>query len=292
MDKKNILEVNIERAKILGVTQSLEDEFLLIDNLRDAPIPNEPRRINFIVIGICLQGKVSYTIDTQERIINKNDIIVISDRHVIDNYQSTPDTKGLCMIISNNFFNEIIRNVSDVSTLFLFSRNNPVVNATTKEVHTFINYFNVIKRKMSESDNHYRRDLVRTLTMAMFYDMSNVIYRVQHVTDTRQTRADAIFTKFIRLVEENFKRERRVGWYAEQICITPKYLSETVKQVSKRTPNEWIDSFVTLEVRVLLKNSAKSIKEIAMDLNFPNQSFLGKYFKEHVGISPSKYRKT
>jgi AraC-like DNA-binding protein len=92
-------------------------------------------------------------------------------------------------------------------------------------------------------------------------------------------------------VERNFRVERRVGWYAEQLCITPKYLSETVKQVSRRTPNEWIDNYVTLEVRVLLKNSTMSIKEIAQTLNFPNQSFLGKFFKEHVGMSPSDYRK-
>ena len=86
-------------------------------------------------------------------------------------------------------------------------------------------------------------------------------------------------------------KERRVGWYASQLEITAKYLSEVVKNVSKRTPNEWIDSYVVLELRVLLKNSPKSIKEITEELNFPNQSFLGKYFKEHVGVSPSEYRK-
>ena len=64
-----------------------------------------------------------------------------------------------------------------------------------------------------------------------------------------------------------------------------------MKQVSRRTPNDWIDHYVTLEIRVLLKNTNMSIKEIAQELNFPNQSFLGKYFKEHVGISPSAYRK-
>ena len=128
--------------------------------------------------------------------------------------------------------------------------------------------------------------------MAMFYELGNVIYRMQQTSYKRQTRADAIFTSFIMLVEDNYKRERRVGWYAEKLCITPKYLSETVKQVSKRTPNEWIDSYVTLEIRVLLKNSTKSIKEVAMEMNFPNQSFLGKYFKEHVGMSPSAYRRS
>jgi len=94
------------------------------------------------------------------------------------------------------------------------------------------------------------------------------------------------------LVKDNYRKERRVSWYGEQLCITPKYLSETVKQVSHRTPNEWIDHYVTLEIRVLLKNTTMNIKEIAEELSFPNQSFLGKYFKEHVGMSPSKYRRS
>jgi AraC-like DNA-binding protein len=92
-------------------------------------------------------------------------------------------------------------------------------------------------------------------------------------------------------VEKNFHNERRVSWYAHELCISPKYLSETIKQVSRRTPNDWIDNYVTLEIRVLLRNSTRSIKEIAEDMNFPNQSFFGRYFKEHVGMSPSEYRR-
>ena len=149
----------------------------------------------------------------------------------------------------------------------------------------------MLKEKMRATDNKFRRDIVRTLILAMFYDLSNVIVRLQESESKKQTRADSIFTQFIRLVELNFRKERRVGWYAEQLCITPKYLSETVKNVSNRTPNEWIDSYVSLELRVLLKSTTKSIKEISDDMTFPNQSFLGKFFREHVGVSPSAYRK-
>jgi YesN/AraC family two-component response regulator len=126
----------------------------------------------------------------------------------------------------------------------------------------------------------------------MFYDMSGVIYRVEQQDQKVQTRADAFFAKFIRVLEQNFRHERRVSWYAEQLNITPKYLSEVVKKTSKRTPTEWIDNYVILEARVLLKNSTKSIKEIADELHFANQSFLGKYFKEHTGMSPSEFRKS
>ena len=145
---------------------------------------------------------------------------------------------------------------------------------------------------MGEVDNRFRRDIVRTLILAMFYDLSNVIVRVQQGESRRQSRADVIFTRFIHLVEQHFRHERRVGWYAEQLCITPKYLSETVKVVSGRTPNEWVDSYVILELRVMLKTTTKSIKEIAEEMNFPNQSFLGKFFREHVGVSPTVYRRS
>ena len=65
-----------------------------------------------------------------------------------------------------------------------------------------------------------------------------------------------------------------------------------MRQISKRTPNEWIDNYVVREIRVQLKSSTKSIKEISQEMNFPNQSFFGKYFREHTGLSPSAYRRT
>ena len=291
MEKVNIQDVNVNRAKILGASGYIEDDILLLDTLNEAPIPREPRRMNMIVVALCLKGKAQYTIDTQEQLVRKNDVLIISERHVMDNFMASPDLEGLAIILSARFFRDVIQNVSDISSLFLFSKNHPVINFTQKEADVFISYFNLIKQKMTDTDNLFRRDVVRSLMLAMFYDLSNVIYRTRQSSDNRQTRADIIFTKFIHLVEGNYKRERRVGWYAEQLCITPKYLSETVKQVSRLTPNEWIDNYVILEIRVLLKNSTRSIKEIAMEMNFPNQSFLGKFFKERVGMSPSEYRK-
>ena len=194
-------------------------------------------------------------------------------------------------MLSTEYYHGFVQNVKNVSSLLIFSMNNPVVRLTQREIETYTNYFQFIREKIADETHHYRADLVKALLLSMFYDMSNVIWRVEQAGGTPQTRADAIFAQFIRLLQENFRTERRVSWYADQLTITPKYLSEVVKQVSKRTTNEWIDSYVVLEIRVMLRNSTKSIKQICNELNFPNQSFLGKYFKEHVGMSPSEFRK-
>ncbi len=288
---QNIKESDLNKAKTWSESVFLDDDLLLTERINEAPMPTEPRRMNFILIGLCTKGEVMYQLDTKEQIITPGDVLIVSDRHVVDSYRHSEDMEGLCMMMSVNFFREIIQNVNDVNSLFLFSRQHPVFKLEPKEIETFKYYFQVIKQKIGDEGNHFRRDLIRTLLLAMLYDLSNTIYRVLN-NDRPQTRAEVIFTKFIALVAKNFKRERRVSWYAQELCITPKYLSETVKSVSRRTPNEWIDDYIILELRVQLKNSTKNIKQITDDLNFPNQSFLGKFFKEHVGISPSKYRKS
>ena len=291
MEKLQITETSIELAKQWDNSGFLENDLLLLEHMSEVPFPREPRRMNFILIALCTNGQVRYTMDTQEQVVNPGDVLIVSERHVIDNYQATDDLDGLCFIVSVKFFHEIIQNISDLSALFLFSRRHPVLHLMERDQRVFQEYFSVIRSKIHNVDNHFRKDLIRTLLLAMFYDLSDVIYRFQQQTGERQSRADVIFTRFIKFVEEHCKHERRVSWYAQQLGITPKYLSECVKHVSRRTPNEWIDNYVLLELRVLLKNSTKSIKDITQEMNFPNQSFLGKYFKEHVGISPSEYRR-
>ena len=291
--KKQILiqDTEFKKAKNWEGSVCLDDDLLLSDQINKAPMPSEPRKMNFILIGLCTKGQISYRMDTEELVVHAGEMLVASERHVIDGYQPSADMEGLCIMMSVDFFHEIIKSVHDVSSLFVFARMQPVMKLEADEITTFVEYFQVIKQKISDNHNHFRKDLIRTLMLAMFYDVGNVIYRVKNF-DESLLRSEKVFTRFLKMVEENCKRERRVSWYAQQLNITPKYLSTAVKRISGRTAVEWIENYVTMELRVLLKNSTKSIKEITEELNFPNQSFLGKYFKEHVGMTPSAYRKS
>ncbi len=283
-------ESDLKKAKEWSKSVFLDDDLLLTEHINEAPMPTEPRKMNIIIIGLCTQGEIIYKLDTQEQVIKPGDILIVSERHVVDSYRHSPDMQGLCMMMSIHFFHEIIQNIRDVSSLFLFARSHPVMSLEQKEIDTFKAYFNVIKQRLGDKSNHFHKDLIRTLLLAMFYDLSNIIYRVQN-NDRPRSRAESIFLDFIRMVEKNCRTERRVGWYAQQLSMTPKYLTECVKQISQRTPNEWIENYVSLELRVQLKNSNKSIKEIANEMHFPDQSLMGKYFKKIVGLTPLQYRR-
>ncbi len=291
MVNNRITDTTLEEAKQWGNAEYMTDGLILTDRISEAPIPQSSTRLNFILMAMCKKGKAQYSIDTRQQVVKPGDLMFVSERHVIDNYEASPDFECLCIMLTTEYYHGFVQDVKNVSSLLLFSMNNPVVPLTSKEIQVFTNYFETIRKKMADRSHQYRTPLVQALLLAMFYDMSNVIYRVERMTNRKQTRAEAIFANFIHLLEQNFRTQRRVSWYADQLCITPKYLSEIIKKISLRTPNEWIDNYVILEARVLLKNTTKSIKEITDELNFPNQSFLGKYFKEHVGVSPSEYRK-
>lgn len=289
-NKESFSVLNIESARKVYHGSYIDNDMMLFNEVSQLPIPIEPRRMGCKLFALCTQGKAQYSVDTVEYTVYANDMMIISEGQITDDVMLSRDFEGMGIIMSDDFFNEIVKDVHELSTLFLFTRANPVCHLTQQECDNIVDYFRMLKQKTDDLKHHFRRETVRSLLTTMIYDLSNIIFRMQNTVDRRQTRGEAIFTQFLQLVELNFRHERRVSWYAKQLCISPKYLSEIIKQVSRRTPNDWIDNFVTLEIRVLLRNSTKSIKEIAQELNFPNQSFFGKFFKEHVGMSPSQYR--
>ena len=292
MNNIGFRDITVDYAIRMCSGTYIKGDILLIDEMANLPLPKEPRRMQCLLVGMCLKGSARYYVDTVEHVVEPGDLIIINQGRVTHDCTMTPDCRGIGIIIDYNFFKETIKSVHELSSLFLFARNHPVFRLPEDRAYFIRDTFFQMKDKISEPDNHFRRQMVQSLFLTMVYEMCNVIYTAQVKNDGCNSRSEEIFTKFLLLVEANFRTERRVGWYSEQLCISPKYLSETIKMVSKRTPSEWIDSYVTMELRMLFRNTQKSIKEIAQELNFSNQSFLGKYFKEHVGMSPSEYRRS
>lgn len=293
MRNQPIQETDIQVTKQrLSQTEFIANDIILSDCLDKFPLPNGPRRMTFILVALCTNGTVSLTVDTCVHQIKRGSLIIISERHIIDCFSASDNAEGLLMIMSTKFFYDVVHDISELSSLFILSKHHPVLELTAGESDIFHEYYSLLKRKVADTNNIYRRNIAGTIIHTMFYELNNVINRHIQADNSHNMRANLVFKNFIDLVEKHHRHERRVGWYASQLCITPKHLSETIKTVSMRTPNEWIDNYVTLAARLLLKNTTKSIKEIAEELNFPNQSFMGKYFKEHVGLSPSQYRKS
>ena len=286
--------ISLDRLRESHEIPSIGDDLLLFEDIQMLPQLDEPRRMNCIIIGICTDGEGGYTLNESKHSIKPGDALILTEGQIVNEIWMSDDGKGYAMLISRGFIDEIFKELRDVSSLFLLAREHPVFPLNSNEQAKVKEFVEIVKKRLLFDDYRFKREVVRLLIIAMIYDIGTAIMRVMEKEGTEpanSSKAKRCFVRFIQLVEQNFRSERRVSWYANQMGLTPKYLSEIISSTSKRTPNDWIDKYVTTEIRNQLSNTNKKISEIAEDLNFPSQSFLGKYFRENVGMSPSEYRK-
>ena len=144
------------------------------------------------------------------------------------------------------------------------------------------------------SDIQNKKEAIGALISSISYVLGSIwtgkLTAAERKPHAPSAKAKNVYDQFLRLVTDYHTSERNMKFYADRLCLTPKYLSKLVKTVSGRSAPDWIDAFVILEAKNLLKYSELSIKQIVAKLNFPNQSVFYKFFKSHTGKTPSQYR--
>lgn len=138
----------------------------------------------------------------------------------------------------------------------------------------------------------YRREAVRHLVTSLFYHFHYLQADNHRDEQLRPSRQEELFRRFITLVNEHCKTQRTTTFYADRLCLSPRYLSSVIRNVSGRTVVEWVNQAVILEAKVLLKHSDLLTYQIADELHFPNPSFFSKFFKRMTGMTPQEYQRT
>lgn len=134
------------------------------------------------------------------------------------------------------------------------------------------------------------REAIAGIVMAITHYYNALFSRRKSVVESQPTSAHALFERFISLVNRHCRRQRRLAFYAGELCVTERYLGTIVRQVSGVTAKEWIDKAVIAQAKVMLRHGALPVARIAEALDFPNPSFFCKYFKRLTGETPASYR--
>lgn len=252
-----------------------------------------PCRIDAFIVGIGTDGETTVTFNLQDYRIRRNSMFVFSPQSIL---QTAPGEhfRAHVLIVSREMMQRINIDTKHIMPVLLQFGAHPCIELTEEESREVRNFFSLVGQELRTPETELSRDIVGDLLSASIYKIGSVLHRYvrEHPETERppQTRAEEYFKEFIRQLGEHYKQERSVGYYAQRLCITPKYLTTLVKRTSGRSVSEWIDTFVITEAKTLLKYSNLSIQEIAYQLNFPNQSFFGSYFKRNTGMSPSQYK--
>lgn len=272
---------------------NFENEILIFNNV--STIKHEDSftiRIDALLFGICTEGTATLGIDLQEYHIQKNTLFTIQPRNYISLIDASPDFTCNFIACSHHVVEDVIPKLTDILPLLIHNRTEPVVLLSDEAVKNLNLFYSFLRETVRGPHTPFQKQKILCMLQAALYEMMDInLQSKENEKTTLKTRKEEIMASFILAVSENFRNERQVIFYANKLCITPKHLSAVVKEISGRTAGEWIENYVIMEAKVLLKTTDMTIQEIANYLNFANQSFFGKYFKHHTGYSPTNFRK-
>ena len=179
----------------------------------------------------------------------------------------------------------------DLDTVFSLSSyiaKHPHTQLSLDETQVMTQYLTLLKCRYEENAQAI---IIRFILSAFTLELNRIFTAREKSDRSKISRQEDILWKFLTLLKQYHKEERTVNFYADKMCISPKHLSSVIKQMSHKTAHEIIADFVTMTAKRLLKTTTMSIQEISDELNFANQSFFGKFFKQNTGQSPSAYRR-
>ncbi|WP_239060697.1 AraC family transcriptional regulator [Bacteroides sp. 519] len=269
----------------------MNDDFYIFNDLKSMPIYEVPTRLDTTVLSVCLDGYTRIGVNMQEYYVGPGSLIIALPDQIIHSMEISDDYQGIVIAISRKYTDEVFPKIKVILPFFFYTKEYPCLNLEGNELSFIMEYYNLFWERINE-DRRTTKEIILTLITAMFYEIYNIYdTRIPRKTEKRN-RKEVIYDQFMRLLSENYRKERSVNYYAKALCLTPKHLSSVVKKTSGRTAGEWIDNFVIFEAKSLLRSSQLNIQEIADELNFANQSFFGKYFKHYTGMSPKEFRRS
>ena len=267
---------------------AIGEDVVLFNHLMLFPALNYPFKSDIFIEMICIRGEMQLIVNLEEFTIQSPCVFSIMPDKIVQLKSISDDFSAKFLLLSSNFLTSLLTGPRERLPLFLSVNSNPLLPLNEQELDTMLEYYKLYQREIRKTKNPARLEAVRHLIQAGFYGNTYLHYDLPEKTN--RTKHEVLTEEFLNLVNMYYKDQREVGYYAEKLHLTPKYLSKIIKDNSGKSAHAWIDDLVVLEAKALLKSTNMNVQQISDHLNFPSQSFFGKYFKRRVGISPKEFR--
>ncbi len=271
--------------------ETIDEALIIFKSVSEIFPSGHPLRVDLAMLVLCLGGKTRTTVNLKEFELTTNTVLIAMPDQVLQQLERSDDFSGIFIGVSRKLINDVIPFMENMLPTFLFIQEHPLTPLNKKEVSLIEKYYSFLSDRVGDKSNRYHKQLTFHLLSSLFYDVFNIVFAHHEKEEVIKNRQESILEQFLTLVHTHFLEHRNVAFYAKQMGFTSKYISQTIKTISGKTAGEWIDLYVILEAKVRLRSTNISIQEVSDELNFPNQSFFGKYFKQHTGYSPKDYRK-
>ena len=273
-------EISLEHSRINFIT----DLVMPVGNNKNSPVP-------IYATILCTNGHAELMINDRVLTINKNDLLVCAPGDIVKGRNISEDFESRGFALSKQFFDELTHIPLGLLNARVYISEHPVMSINEHAAHLFVQYYELIRSKLTAPKPTKHHQLVTDLLLEAFmYEFHDALELTTNAQPVRFTSGDNLFKQFLELILQSHPKPRSVVWYADQLNVTPKYLSCVTKQCSGETASAIINRYVLEDIKRNLKRPEKTIKEIVCELDFPSISFFGKYVKKHLGVAPKFYR--
>ena len=292
MEKNRITELDLNDVPQMYHNLKYNDgEIYFADNITSIPGLMKQFKVNFIAYVMVTEGRLSLDMNGINYHLDRNSSLFVDRKVLIDNVWHTENFNCIICAMSTSigfgFFNKsLLQSIMHIMA-------NPVIKMEQAEVDLMMKYYDLLVFKMEHQEMNYGRETVRDIIRCFAYDLlSNINKHLDNDADGDMLRqGDRIYRRFMLLLAENTNVNRSVKSYADELCVSPKYLTSVCRRHSDNTASELIATSIVSRIKQLLLYSDLSIKEVAAEMGFDNLSFFGKYVRKHLGLSPNNYRK-
>lgn len=265
-----------------------ERGLVVIEDVRELPIDNEPYASPHLVIGLGHRGTVKGKYDLHDIEFKPHHVTYIYPNHVIIAEETSYDFLTTLIVISSKF-HERFRMDYSFRTHFE-AQMNPMISLTDDQYYCLVNVFRTLST-LSKIDDPVRNDLL--VTEMHVLSKLLLLYKKQNENqETKDSHSGQVMAKFYDAIVENFRTSREVSFYAEMLGLSPKYFGTVIRKETGFGAVEWISRYVITQAKTLLRTRTDlTIQQVSIELGFDNQTIFSHYFRNHTGMSPKDYRK-
>ena len=247
-------------------------------------------------IAICTSGKVQGVMNGKRIELCQSQVAVIPPNTIISDLMISPDFDLKAMFLTSALIQSFLREKMQLWNELMYIRGLHIISLADDDMQFYTLFYEILENCFEKpADTPFRTDVVQALLRAAILAVCGAMQKAAPATDgsaATVNTGNAHFQRFLDLLHSEQNKHRTVEWYANELCISPKYLSVVCKKNSGKTANKWITEHVLEDIRYYLRHTDLSIKQVSNRLGFPNTSFFGKYVKEHFGLPPMQFRRS
>ena len=267
-----------------------DNDIVVVDSIQKFTEVNTAH-VAMNAIVICTNGKVQAQMNGIQMELHKNQVAIVPQNITVTDVMVSPDFDLKGMFLTNRILQSFLREKMNIWNDMMYIHRHHIVEMDEDEILFYTYFYDMLSLAIAKGkDNPLHTEVIQSLLRSAILALCGAMKQTMTSNDSISS-GKSHFQRFLDLLHSSEVKRQTVEAYASELCISPKYLTAVCKRNSGKTANEWITEQVLEDIRYYLRQTDLSIKQICDRLGFPNQSFFGKYVKDHFGMTPMAFRK-